>query len=228
MTRDALVAAGLERVEHDGSVYFRGGLASGPALVLLHGANDQAGTWSPVVPQLAKQYRLLIPDLAGHGESAPAEGPLPLQLILDKVSAIIDCEGIERATFVGNSMGGWISMLYTLANPQRVERLVLEDASGMAWMVTVPLFSRTREEAALALRAVHGPHTEIAEWMIDALLARATSSPMLRVAQAGVLPHLLDARLPELDVPVSLIWGADDGVLPVAYAEALRAKIKGS
>jgi pimeloyl-ACP methyl ester carboxylesterase len=66
------------------------------------------------------------------------------------------------------------------------------------------------------------------EWMIDALLERATSSPMLRVAQAGVLQHLLDARLPQLDVPTTLIWGADDGVLPVAYAEALRAKIKGS
>lgn len=228
MTRDALVAAGLERVEHDGSVYFRGGDRNAPALVLLHGANDQAGTWSAVVPQLLQRHRLLVPDLAGHGESAPADGPLPLPLILDKLSAIIDREGIERATFAGNSMGGWIAMLYALANPRRVERLVLEDASGMAWPVGVPLFSRTREEAMLALRAVHGPDAPVAEWMIEALLARATSSPMLRVAQAGVLPHLLDARLPELDVPVSLIWGADDGVLPVAYAEALHAKIKGS
>jgi pimeloyl-ACP methyl ester carboxylesterase len=228
LTRDALVAAGLERVEHDGSVYFRGGQAPSPVLVLLHGANDQAGTWAAVVPQLLQRYRLLVPDLAGHGESAPAEGPLPLQLILDNLSAIVDREGIERGTFVGNSMGGWISMLYALANPSRVERLVLEDASGIMWTVTVPLFSRTREEAVLALRAVHGPHAEIAEWMIEALLARATSSPMLRVAQAGVVPHLLDARLPELDVPTTLIWGADDGVLPVAYAEALRAKIKGA
>ena len=228
-TREALVTAGLERVEHDGSVYFRGGgAAHSPVLILLHGANDQAGTWSAIVPALVKHYRLLVPDLAGHGESAPSEGPLPLQMILDKVAAIIDCEGIERATFVGNSMGGWISMLYALANPQRVERLVLEDASGMAWIVTVPLFSTTREEAMLALRAVHGPHAELPDWMADTLLERATSSPMLRVAQAGVLQHLLDARLPDLDVPTTLIWGADDGVLPVAYAEALRSKIKNS
>lgn len=228
MTREALVAAGLERVEHGGSVYFRGGAADAPNLVLLHGANDQAGTWSAIVPQLLERHRLLIPDLAGHGESAPADGPLPLQLIVDTLSAIVDREGIERATFVGNSMGGWVSMLYALANPQRVERLVLEDSSGIAWPLSVPLFSRTREEAIVALRAVHGPDAQIAEWMIDALLARATSSPMLRVAQAGVLPHLLDARLAELATPATLIWGRDDGVLPVAYAEALHAKISGS
>jgi pimeloyl-ACP methyl ester carboxylesterase len=227
-TREGLVAAGLERVEHEGSVYFRGGSQGSPVLVLLHGANDQAGTWSAVVPQLVKHYRLIVPDLAGHGESAPSEGPLPLQMILDKVAGIIECEGVEHATFTGNSMGGWISMLYALSHPNRVDRLVLEDASGMAWVVTVPLFSTTREDAILALRAVHGPHAELQEWMIDALLERATASPMLRVAQAGVLQHLLDARLPQLDVPTTLIWGADDGVLPVAYAEALRAKIKGS
>lgn len=228
ITRDALVAAGLERVEHDGSVYFRGGADGGANLVLLHGGNDQAGTWSAIVPRLAQQYRLLVPDLAGHGESLPAEGPLPLQMIVDRLAAIVEREGIERATFVGNSMGGWVSMLYALANPSRVERLVLEDSSGIAFPLSVPLFSRTREEAIVALRAVHGPDAEIAEWMIEALLARATSSPMLRVAEAGVLQHLLDARLPELATPATLIWGRDDGVLPVAYAEALHAKISGS
>jgi len=228
-TRADLIAAGLERVDHDGSVYFRSPNGSDkPILILLHGANDQAGTWSAVVPRLLKNYRLLVPDLAGHGQSAPADGPLPLQLIVDGVAALLEREGVSRATFAGNSMGGWVSMLYALANPDRVERLVLEDSSGIAWVVTVPLFARSREEAMAALRAVHGPEASLPEWMVDAILARATASPMLRVAQAGVLPYLLDARLSQLDVPTALIWGADDGVLPVAFAEALRAKIKGA
>jgi len=194
--------------------------------VLLHGVNDQAGTWSPIVPLIVDRYRLIVPDLAGHGESAPPAGPLPLPLIVERLHAVIENEGVPRVVLVGNSMGGWVSFLYAFQH--EVERLILEDASGMMWMPTVPLFARTREEALISLRAVHGPEAVIHDYMIDAILQRAVESPMTRVAQAGVFEHLVDARLPRLRTPVSLIWGADDGVLPVAYAEALRQRIRGA
>jgi pimeloyl-ACP methyl ester carboxylesterase len=226
--RADLAKAGLHRVDFDCSVFWVGGPPAAPVVALLHGANDQAGTWAAVAPALAKRFRLIVPDLAGHGESAPAEGPLPLSLIVERFAAILDHEGARRATLVGNSMGGWVSLLYAFAHPDRVERLVLEDASGMSWIVGVPLFPKTREEAIVALRAVHGPAAEIPDWMIDSLIRRANDAPMLRVAQAGVLNYLVDARLSSLDVPTTLVWGADDGVLPVAYAHALQAKIRGS
>src|SRR5258708_2638115 len=73
--RAELVKAGLERVECEGSIYFRGGKAGAPIVVLIHGVNDQAGTWAPVVPALAGRFRLIVPDLAGHGESGPNDGP---------------------------------------------------------------------------------------------------------------------------------------------------------
>ena len=224
-TRDALAAAGLERVQLDGDVYWRGGRGAN-TLVLVHGVNDQAGTWSSIVPMLVDRYRLIVPDLAGHGESAPSSGPLPLKLLVERLHAILENEGNPRATLVGNSMGGWVSLLYALEHD--VERLILEDASGMMWMPTVPLFPRTRDEALIALRAVHGPEAVIHDFMVEAMLQRASESPMTRVAQAGVFEYLVDARLPQLDKPVSLLWGADDGVLPVAYAEALRQRIRGA
>ena len=222
-TRDALAAAGLVRVQLGDDVYWRGG-GGATTLVLIHGVNDQAGTWSSIVPMIADRYRLIVPDLAGHGESGPPAGPLPLKLLVDRLHAIVGNEGEPRVTLVGNSMGGWVSFLYAFEH--EVERLILEDSSGMMWMPTVPLFPRTRDEALQSLRAVHGPDAVIYDFMIDAMLQRASESPMTRVAQAGVFEYLVDARLPQLDRPVSLIWGADDGVLPVAYAEALRQRIR--
>ena len=225
-SRAELLRAGLERVECQGSIYFRGGKAGAPVVVLIHGVNDQAGTWAPVVGVLAGRFRLIVPDLAGHGESAPSEGPLPLPMIVGKLAAVIGEETADPVTLVGNSMGGWVSLLYTLAHPERVARLVLEDASGIAWIISIPLFPSTREQAIVALHAVNGPHAETPDWAIDAMLARTKNAPMTRVTET--ISNLLDARLGELHVPTTLIWGADDGLLPVVYAEALVRKIEGA
>ena len=224
-TREALAGAGFERVEADGLVSFRGG-SGAETILLLHGVNEQAGTWVPIVEPLAARFRVIIPDLAGHGESAPKEGPLAMEAILDGVHQVVAREGVERLTIVGNSMGGWVAILYALQHPDEVERLVLEDASGMAWMLTVPLFPHTQEEAITCLRAVHGPAYEPEQWAIDAMLQRAVSAPATRMS--NLVPFLLDSRLGQLNVPTTLIWGRDDGLLPIPYAETLRQRIAGA
>lgn len=229
MTRGAIAAAGFARREVGGTVYWASETESAvgsrrPAVVLVHGANDQAGTWFTVAPRLAQEHRVIMPDLPGHGESDPAEGPIPISLIVSRLEAVID-EAVpnERVTLVGNSLGGWISMLYALQHPERVERLVLEASGGLARPLAVPIVAHTREEAIPILRAVHGPHYEPQEWVIEALLQRAHGSPMLRLTE--LLEHDIEPRLGELAPPATLIWGADDGVLPLSYAEALRDAI---
>lgn len=227
-TREALSAAGLERKELEGVVYWSGGGGTSDldTFVLIHGVNDQAGTWSTVVPLLGSSHRLIVPDLAGHGESAPASGPIPMLMIIERLHAVIAHEAFGEVTLVGNSMGGWISILYVLAHPERVARLVLESGGGLALPLAVPLVARSREEAMAILHAVHGPAAEIPEWAIDALLQRAFDSPMLRVAEAGLSQHFVDSRLGQINAPTLLIWGKDDGVVPLSYAEALRSAIR--
>jgi pimeloyl-ACP methyl ester carboxylesterase len=249
MTRAALAAAGFVQHEIGGTVYFESVIPSvseGPGrvgqpgalppaqvprsarddrrtLVLVHGVNDHAGSWFLVAPALAKKYRVIIPDLPGHGESEPKQGPLPISLMVQKLAAVI---GDQRVTLVGNSLGGWLSMLYTLAHPQNVSRLILEASGGLALPLDSPTTAHTRDEAMIILRNVHGPRFEPQEWVIDALLQRAVSSPMLRVTE--VAEHLVDARLKDIRVPTAVLWGADDGVVPRAYAEALQQGIAGS
>lgn len=228
-SRGELKAAGLERkTTGDGSVYWTGGADGGKTLVLLHGVNDQAGTWAAVVPALKSDYRLIIPDLAGHGESEPKSGPITFALTLERLHAVLECEVVGKATLAGNSMGGWIAMLYALEHPEKVERLVLEDASGLAWDMTgVPLVPKNREEAAAMMRAVHGPGTKTPDDLLDAFLSRK-NAPLSRFALPDIVQHLVDARLQNLTVPVSIIWGRDDGILSLAYASSLHERIPGS
>jgi len=246
LTRGALAAAGFARREIDGTVYFDTdvipSVSEGPGwvgqrsahppaqvprsarddktIVLVHGVNDHAGTWFAIAPTLAKTHRVILPDLPGHGESAPKDGPLPISLMVSQLDRVVRASGAPLITLLGNSMGGWIAMLYTLAHPTRVERLILESSGGLALSLASPVVATNRDEAMVILRNVHGPHYQPQEWVIDALLQRATSSPMLRVSE--MIEHLVDARLGDITVPTTILWGADDGVVPRSYAEALR------
>ena len=215
MTRDALSAAGFTRTESNGMVRFEAG--SGSRLLLIHGVNDQAGTWFAVAPALAKSFRVVIPDLPGHGESEPRSGPLPLSHIVSSLEKLLT----DDTTVAGNSLGGWLALLLALRN--RVARLFLEASGGLNRPMGVALTASNRDEAVVILRAVHGPRYTPPEWAIDALRQRAHGSPMLRLTE---LPeHDVEPRLAAIDVPTKLIWGADDGVLPLSYAHALRDAI---
>jgi pimeloyl-ACP methyl ester carboxylesterase len=228
-TRSSLAKNGMQRsaltVATGRLVYWKGG--KGPPLVLVHGVNDQAGTWAPVVAALSSSHRLLIPDLPGHGESDPASGPLSMPAMVEALDALIDHEAAgERIALVGNSMGGWISTLWASAHGHRVASLVLEDSSGMAWDLTgVPLVPADREQAARAMRAVGGPDAPTSRYLLDAMIRRARTSAMGRIINGGTVAPLLDSLLPNLSLPVTIIWGELDGVLPLAYAEALVKKI---
>jgi pimeloyl-ACP methyl ester carboxylesterase len=191
---------------------------------MLHGANDHAGTWFTVAAALAQRYRVILPDLAGHGESEPRTGPIPLSLILDRLEVAIG--GERDITLLGNSLGGWIALLYTLRHPERVARLVLETSGGLNRPLASPLVARTREEAGIILRAVHGPGFQAPEWVVEALLQRAHDSPMLRLTET--IEHDVEPRLGEIRVPATLIWGADDGVVPLAYGRELQQAISGA
>lgn len=247
-TRGALVAAGLVRREAGGAVWFEGGKADGEPIVLVHGVNDQAGTWFTLVPALAATHHLIVPDLAGHGESAPREGALAMTFILSELERVIEescghrhpclCASVDTretrtdkdvcacrtdVTLVGNSLGGWLAMLYTLDHPSQVKRLVLESAGGLSRPFSSLVVATSRDEALSVIRAVHGPSFDPPEWAIEALIERASGSPLQRITGADAM-HV-DARLREIAAPTTIIWGADDGVLPRDYGEALRDAI---
>ncbi|HSL17863.1 MAG TPA: alpha/beta hydrolase [Methylomirabilota bacterium] len=228
MSRTALDIQGLEKVRLEtgagGMTVWQGG--SGPPLVLLHGAGDQAGAWARVTGVLVEDHRLVIPDLPGHWKSDPRKGPIHLAQLLEGLERVMDdcCAG-EPAVIVGNSMGAWLGFLYARDNPDRVARLVAVNGGPLLEPdPQVNLFPRTREEARETMRGLMGPASPgIPGYVLDDIVRRTEGGPAARfAATAGEMgPYLLDGRLGEVTVPVELVWGAADRLLTLDYAQRL-------
>lgn len=228
--RAGLRSAGFERRQLAGPrgtlTYFRAG--QGSTLVLLHGANDQAGAWARVAPALARSRRVLIPDLPGHGQSEPAAGPLAVTDLLAGVEALLAAEAPGQAvTLAGNSLGGFLALLEAHRHPERVSHVVLVNGAAVtAGGGRVELLPKTREEARQALAKLTAPGAPPPPgFVLDDLVRRGPGSPLARLLHSPVSELALDGRLGEVRVPVTLLWGESDQLLPASYAETLRSQL---
>jgi pimeloyl-ACP methyl ester carboxylesterase len=229
--RRSLRRAGLKKVvvrtPAGPQTVFAGG--SGPVLVLLHGAGDQAGTWFHVAPSLARRHTLVIPDLAGHGDSAPPAGPIPLADVFASLEAVLaDQAAGGRVTLVGNSLGAWIAMVFAARHPERVERVVAVNGGPLMGSGGGPnLLPRTREEARETMARLRDAGSPaIPDRVLDDVVRRGATSPIARLAAAaaGMAPFLLsEDQLRAFQVPVRLVWGASDQLMTLDYAKRMAA-----
>jgi len=203
---------------------------NGPAMVLLHGAGDQAGAWARIMEPLVADYRVLAPDLPGHWKSDPRQGPITIEQLLAGLEALMDarCAG-EPAILVGNSMGAWISFLYAVEHPDRVTRLVAINGGPVRdENPGVNVLPRTREEARATMKALLGPNTVLPpDFVLDDVVRQARVGPAARLAEGllqageGLEAFVLDDRLAEVTVPVELVWGDADELFTIRYAQHL-------
>jgi pimeloyl-ACP methyl ester carboxylesterase len=226
-TRRDLLAAGLRPGTIEGPRgalhYFEGG--SGKTVVLLHGSGSQAGDWHDVVPALARRYHVLALDLPGHGESGPAEGPLPVGDLADSLGALLDAKSAgQPVTLIGNSLGGWVSLLYAWHHPERVERVIGISSSGIFATLKVPLNPKNHEEARRLVAAIRGPYLPVpSDEELDELMRRIAAGPAPRLFAGLRAEDFLETKAAEIRVPVELVWGEEDGVLPLDYGRRLAS-----
>jgi pimeloyl-ACP methyl ester carboxylesterase len=226
-----LAESGLERRTLDTDsgtlVYWLGG--EGQPLVLLHGSGDSAGGWAAVVSQIAGDYRLLVPDLAGHGDSEPAEGVLPLAVIVNGLEALLAEVALDKPVLAGNSMGAWLAMLYAHKHPERVDRVVaINGGAILAEPSEITLMPKDREQARTVMAALRDPSSPpLPDEVLDAIVLRSGSGPIARMMMdlPGMMGYLLDGRLSEISTPVEMLWGESDGLMKVSYAEKMAAAL---
>jgi pimeloyl-ACP methyl ester carboxylesterase len=231
MNRQTLRRAGLKSLTVDTQVgrqvVFVGG--DGPVLLLLHGAGDQAGTWAKVVPELAKRFTLVVPDLAGHGDSAPRTGPIDVPTMLGGVEAEIQrLGGGQKVTIVGNSLGAWLAMLIAHRHGDWVDRVIAVDGGALTGHGAVKLLPTNRQETREFMKLVRDPASPpIPGFVLDDVVRQAKIGPLARFAETAATMEqwTLDGRLGEIQTPVHLIWGKSDQLMPLDYAQRMLAAL---
>jgi pimeloyl-ACP methyl ester carboxylesterase len=219
---------------------------SGPVLLLLHGIGDSSEGWEPLIPALAERFTVIAPDLLGHGRSAKPRADYSVAAYANGMRDLLDVLDVETATVVGHSLGGGVAAQFAYQYPERCERLVLVASGGVGPEVNPVLRLASLPGADLALVTMQLPTSKLAMRAVMAVLRRTgtdlgrDSEHLSRVidgmpdaaargAFARTLRSVVDWRgqvvtmrdrayLTE-DVPVMLIWGDRDGVIPVRHAQ---------
>lgn len=206
-------------------------LGSGPTVVILHGAGDQAGSFSRIAPPLAARRRVLIPDLPGHGKSGPAAGPIRLTAVVEGVETLLAKEVPSgQVVLVGNSMGAWTACLVARRHPGRVSQLVLVNGGPIRGEDRgVTLTPKSRSEARRTIEALRDPASpRVPDFVLDDIVREAARGPLGRLEIPDMEANLLDGKVREIFVPADLVWGVSDRLLPLDYAKKLAAELPAS
>jgi len=199
--------------------YWIGGAkdSPGPALVLVHGLGNDAGVWAQSVPALLKDHRLIVIDLPGHGGSAPDRGPLSIFDEVAGLEALLakQAGGKTPPILIGNSLGGWVSLIYAERHPERVSRLVLIDTGGLLYEPKVRFLVRNRQEARVFTDALLGPRIPpLPGFLLDDVVEKLQAGPAPRLFASFTRRDFLDGRLARIATPTDLIWGGADELFP--------------
>lgn len=198
------------------------GFGNLPPIALLHGLAAAATPFGSLLMRLRKDVRrVLAPDHLGHGFSAGRSAPLTPASLLGATRETLDCLLDEPAIVLGNSLGGAVAVRYALSSPKNVKALVLVSPAGAhcddnEWRDLKRLFDMTtRADAAVFFRRVyHEPpwFLSLVAHEVPAAMASAPVRSLLLGANnsTALRPEELEA----LDVPVLLVWGQEERLLP--------------
>jgi pimeloyl-ACP methyl ester carboxylesterase len=221
-------------------------VGQGPVLLLLHGLGCDHTTWEPVIDALAKRYTVIAPDLLGHGQSAKPRADYSVGGYANAMRDLITVLGIDKVTVVGHSFGGGIAMQFAYQFPERTERLILVASGGLGpevspaiRAITTPGFHQVmglltlpgvRHVGMAGLRALSGAPLKHARDLDEvANIYDSFKDPYARHAIQHVVRAVVDWRgqivtmadrayLTEA-MPMCVVWGRDDRVIPVRHAD---------
>lgn len=212
---------------------------SGPPLVLIHGHTQDHRVWAEHLAVMAARYRVIAPDLAGHGRSGRSPDGSPLCCDL---AALLDHLGVERAAVCGLSMGGAVAVSFALHHPARCAALIPVDAAlyghpFTAWPGAAPYIKQAQSEGLAAaleawladplLRRFQGPEAErlaaiVREYPGTDWLSRPSYKPF----PPGPAPEA--ERLGEITAPTLVVVGEHDLEDFQAIADRLATEIPGA
>lgn len=223
---------------------------SGPAVLLLHGLACDHTTWDPVIELLARRYTVIAPDLLGHGASDKPRADYTLGGYANGMRDLLTVLGIDKVTVVGHSFGGGVAMQFSYQFPERTERVMLVSAGGLGREVTplIKLIQAPGWEGVMwfltrpglrhvitgSMRAASGSHSKYtrdlgeAAAIVDSWHDRRTRFAIRHLVRAvidwkGQIVSMQDRAYLSEAVPVAVVWGRDDQVIPVRHSNNIAA-----
>jgi pimeloyl-ACP methyl ester carboxylesterase len=227
---------------------------SGPVLLLIHGMGGTLENWQVVIELLAREHTVIAPDLPGHGSSAPGAGDYSIGALAAGLRDLLVALGHDRATLVGHSLGGGIAMQFAYQFPEVAERMVLVSSGGLGSEVSRVLRAAALPGANLFIAATAAPG-RVAGSAIARGLGAVGLQPKPDLAEVGRAyasladPEHREAFLATLrsvvgtggqrvnaadrlylteGVPVLIIWGERDPIIPVRHGEDACRAMPGS
>lgn len=229
--------------------------SGGPVVVLVHGIASRASQWDAVMAELGQTCHVIAPDLLGHGQSAKPRGDYSLGAHACGLRDLLAALGHDRVSLVGHSLGGGIALQFAYQFPERVERLALVCSGGLGREVSIFLRAATLPGAELLLPLLAGSYVRSAAGKVGGLLGKAritlpaglseclvgfgslgdrgTREAFVHTARSVLDPagQRVDARdrlYLAADLPLFVVWGRKDAIIPVAHGEELAATVPGT
>ncbi len=218
----------------------------GEVILLLHGMAGSSATWRSVIGPLSRKYRVIAPDLIGHGQSAKPRSDYSLGAFAVFLRDLLDELGVTSATMVGHSLGGGVAMQFTYQHPDYCQRLILISSGGLGQEVglTLRLLSAPGAELILPIIApspVLAGGEKVRSWLArfgvqtprgdeiwsaySSFADKETRHSFLRTLRSvvdyrGQSVSALNRLGVKSDTPTMAIWGDQDAIIPVEHAFA--------
>ena len=219
-------------------------IGSGPPVVLVHGMVNSSRHWREVAERLAERHTVIAPDLVGHGDSATPRGDYSLGAHATVIRDLLSALGIEKATFVGHSLGGGVAMVFFWQFPERVERLALVSSGGLGPEVSpllrsaaVPGFRRligmVANRLVIKVLGAGGVQARAVARALRPLETRGARNAFVQTLRAVIDVHgqrvNANDRLYLLEgTPTLIAWGDRDRTIPIEHGRAAHAAVPGS
>ena len=234
---DAAGAPELQTADVGGrKISYAGAGQDGDVVLLVHGYGGDRNSWLFLQEPLAARYRVYALDLPGHGTSAKDVGDGTLDVLAGAVAGVLDAVGAGRAHLVGHSMGGAVALAVAARDPGRVASLTLIAPAGFGPEINAGYLrgfadAQTRRELKPVVGLLFADESLVTRQLVDDLLAYKRLDGVDEALHA-LIGALLDGDAQAGDsaaliaalggaVPVTVVWGREDRVVPAAQADAV-------
>jgi len=222
-------------------ISYAGAGADGDVILLVHGYGGDRNSWLFLQEPLAARYRVYALDLPGHGTSAKDVGDGALGVLADAVAGVLDALGAARAHLVGHSLGGAVVLAVAARDPGRIASLTLIAPSGFGAEINAGYLrgfadAQTRRELKPVVSQLFADDSLVTRQLVDDVLAYKRLDGVDEALHA-LVDALLDGDAQRAEgtaavaalggaVPVTVVWGSADRIIPAAQAEAVTGAIR--